>query len=348
MNGCRILKNLIFNKENVNEISQFLKDNDIFESIENCIIESTDLPSLGASIFKSRIHKILHLNFSNYEWTTFASFCSIISQNESLEELDLSGNYIGDDAAISINEIILSHKGLKNFNLNHNNLSESSCKSIVSAMELNTSIQTLNILGNYANSQTLDDLATIIARNRAYLSKSKTIISPKKLDVNLYLGTEFPSLNNKENDKEIFNQIQTDNISSINMKNREKFSLKENNTLEKLINEDKSIITEENYCQLINENEDLNQKMSTDKNTIENLEYKIELLRNNCLFLEQKNKNLEQSKINISKELEKSSDDIKYEISNHFFIEKAHLIDDFTQKLQLLKTDNDILNRKNM
>ena len=345
VSGLKILKNLIFDHLNINEICQFLEKNDIFMSIENCIIDSIDLPTLGNSILKSTKLKKLHLNFSNFEWTSFASFCSIIAINESLDELDLSGNNIGDESSISINEIILSHKSLKNLNLSHNNLSESSCKNIVCSMELNTVIQSLNLFGNYANSDTFDKLTSLIVRNREYSSKFKSISNQNKLsdDAILTNKNQYSETESKKNSIE--NELNP--ISENKNNSKENSICIENITIPKIITEDKCDITEENSYKIKNDNEILKEKMNSNKTIIDNLQSQIELLNHNYLSLDEKNKILEESKLNVEKELELTSSKIKDELCDHFLKEKANLIDEFTKKLQILKKDNEILSKKN-
>ena len=109
------------------------------------------LMALGESLKRNRGLKTLNISRCGIDDQGMKSLASVLEMNGSLEELNLSGNRaVTDIGLMALGESLKRNRGLKTLNLSHCRIDDQGMKSLASALEMNGSLEELDLSGNVA------------------------------------------------------------------------------------------------------------------------------------------------------------------------------------------------------
>ena len=136
-------------------LCKMLETNKTVTSIDlsyNPNIADRALDCIAGGMRKNRSLKCLYLHYCNIYNAVMTNLVKLLMVNDSLEELGLSGNVVSSKAAHGLIEMLKHHSKLKKLTLSDCELTHETLKSLPSAIEVNTTLEELDLSHN-------DDLA---------------------------------------------------------------------------------------------------------------------------------------------------------------------------------------------
>ena len=107
--------------------------------------------ALGESLKRNRGLKTLDISDCSIDDQGMKSLASALEMNGSLEELDLSGNRVVTGIGfMALGESLKRNRGLKTLDISYSSIDDQGMKSLASALEMNGSLEELNLRGNGA------------------------------------------------------------------------------------------------------------------------------------------------------------------------------------------------------
>jgi hypothetical protein len=137
--------------------------------------------------------------------------------NNSITELNLSGNNLGDAAAAELGELLAEkHSILTKLNLNNNNISAAGAKSLASALKINSTLQDFNLSLNCVENSGLEALISALIGNKnnnlQYLDLNSCSININNSAAGLDLLEILSKLWNSPNNKVISLNLACNNL----------------------------------------------------------------------------------------------------------------------------------------
>ena len=140
--------------QGVKSLASALETNSLLEELdlsENHAVTGIGLMSLGESLKGNRGLKTLNISCCGIDYQGMKSLASALEMNGSLEELDLSENRaVTGIGHMALGESLKRNRGLKTLNISHCCIDDQGMKSLASALEMNGSLEELNLRGNRA------------------------------------------------------------------------------------------------------------------------------------------------------------------------------------------------------
>jgi len=152
------------------QLAQYIKSNDIITNlaINDGNITGNGLGLLSEVIAHSRV--LTTINFSRNKISDVDSglspFFLALQSNLSIENLDLSFNNLGRNAAFFIADVIKHNLTIRTINLRNNHLDSEGCKKILISLESNPNLQFLYLENNDCDKLILIEIDKFLARNR--------------------------------------------------------------------------------------------------------------------------------------------------------------------------------------
>ena len=140
--------------QGVKSIASALEMNGSLEELDlsrNRAVTDIGLMALGESLRRNRGLKTLYISHCGIDDQGMKSLASALEMNGSLEELDLRGNQVITGVGLmALGESLKRNRGLKKLDISYCGIDDQGMKSIASALEMNGSLEELNLSGNRA------------------------------------------------------------------------------------------------------------------------------------------------------------------------------------------------------
>ena len=174
------LNDLVLDDDSCNQISNFVKFNDIMVTLEGTdgYITSKGLAKLSEAISRSKtLRKVCFARnqISETDDSFFSTFCNGLSINLSIIELDLSQNMIGKKCCVHLSSVIRTNYILESINLSKNSIEDEGCIILLNALSLNSTIKNLELEGNSINNDVLQKINSILIQNRNKTRRDRTL-----------------------------------------------------------------------------------------------------------------------------------------------------------------------------
>ena len=180
-NSCRInLNDNYIRDEGCKILGDFLQSNPQISQLE---LKGNNITSKGLIYILDSLKQNFKLKTLNLEWNSLGldpsgleALSNFLSQNTSLNHLDLRNNRITTNDANLIGNLIKVSKSLISLDLRWNELGNIGAKTILTSMRENNIIQALELTGNNISEDLLRDLQGLLDRNRQkYPSNSQNM-----------------------------------------------------------------------------------------------------------------------------------------------------------------------------
>lgn len=157
---CRLkdekIRLLTMTLKTCDNIKQLVLDNniiwDVFSDIA-ILLETTKLSNLS-----------INANCASNKGCSIIS--NALSKNDSLKILQFRLNDIDDTGIFALADSLRINNTLKKLNLNNNNITDSGAMILLDVLKTNLSLIKLNLGGNYINNTLLNEIETLLKRNR--------------------------------------------------------------------------------------------------------------------------------------------------------------------------------------
>ncbi|XP_014292850.1 leucine-rich repeat-containing protein 45 isoform X3 [Halyomorpha halys] len=154
--GFDLIFNALMNSNVISELNLFGNN-----------MNSTSVIQLGKMLSINKSIKILTLNWNNIgeSLEAFSAFCGGLSQNESLEYLDLRNNQISSADANELSAALQQNHSLKFLDLRWNKLKNKGVDCLQNALKYNVSIQELLLKGNFVHFHETTSIELCVKKN---------------------------------------------------------------------------------------------------------------------------------------------------------------------------------------
>ena len=187
-----VLTDQVINDETCLQIADFMRKNDILTNLESTdsLITGTGLGLLADCISSSKTLK--RIAFSKNQITGeeagFEKFISSLIFNQSVESLDFSNNFLGDQSTISIANLISKNKTLQSINLGSNSIHNEGCRHLINALNKNSTLHNLNLENNDISNDLIQRIEELLMKNTNKNLPGRNELQFLKSDSKLYKG----------------------------------------------------------------------------------------------------------------------------------------------------------------
>lgn len=173
-----IIANKFVKNQDWEKISNFVTNNPTIRSLE---FSGTNLNELGLTNLGEILKKHSHIRELKLEWNNFYEitsefdyFCECTIQS-GIQIISLNNNRLGINHVHSICKLIKHSQNIYYIDLRWNEFSDDSSRNIIEVLKKNTTLQTLNLIGNKINHQgLLNEIQDMLERNKQFQTNLAT------------------------------------------------------------------------------------------------------------------------------------------------------------------------------